>query len=194
MNDQRKGRFMLIFLVLVFALPVVAVVVLHWADWRPSGKSYGDLVQPPHTLNFPLLNTAQHQPFTAQAWQGKWHLVYIASSACDESCLKQLHMMRQLHASLAKEIERLQRVWLIAGKAPAEQVDQLQRTYPDLVILPGAADLVAQFELPNIPAASGGRIYLVDPLGHLIMSYPKDADPSGIRKDLMRVLTYSWAG
>lgn len=194
MNPQRKGRLQLILLVLVFALPVAAVVALHWADWRPVGKSYGELVQPPRTLSFPVLDTAQHQPFAPRAWLGKWHMVYVSRNACTESCLKDLHTMRQLHASLAKEIDRLQRVWLVTGTLSPEAAAMLQHNYPDLIMLPNAATLAAQFELSNISAADSGRIYLVDPLGHLIMSYPPDSNPYGMRKDLLRLLSYSWAG
>lgn len=194
MSERRKGRFMLAMLVLVFALPVLGVVVLHIADWRPSGKSYGELMQPSRALDFPLLNTAENKPFAAPDWHRKWHMVYITASTCDQNCRDELHTMRQLHASLAKEIDRIERVWLIAGAVPAEQVRQVQRDYPDLVVLPDAAALTAQFNLPHSQADSGGRVYLVDPMGHLMMSYPRGADPYGMRKDLLRVLTYSWAG
>ena len=35
--------------------------------------------------------------------------------------------------------------------------------------------------------------YLIDPVGNIIMSYPADSDPTGIRKDLKRILTWSKA-
>jgi len=194
MNPQRKGRLQLILLVLVFALPVAAVVALHWADWRPSGKSYGELVQPPRSLSFPVLNTLQHQSFASQAWLGKWHMVYVTGSACADGCRKDLHTMRQLHASLAKEIDRLQRVWLVTGSLSLEEASMLQHEYPDLIILSDASALAAQFELSNVSAADGGKVYLVDPLGHLIMSYPPNSNPYGMRKDLLRLMNYSWAG
>jgi cytochrome oxidase Cu insertion factor (SCO1/SenC/PrrC family) len=193
MNLQRKGRFQLLLLVLVFVLPVLAVVMLHWADWRPEGKSYGELVRPPRSLAFPVLQTFRHEPFDAVAWQGHWHLVYVTAQECSESCRSDLHMLRQLHASLGKEIDRLQRVWIIAGPPPAE-IATVASQYQDLVILPQSGAFATQFDLPYIQAADSGRIYVVDPLGHLVMSYPPNSNPYGIRKDLMRLLSYSWAG
>jgi hypothetical protein len=190
MSEQRKGRFMLILLVLVFALPVVAVVLLHMLDWRPAGQSYGELVQPPRTLQFAEMRTAANQPFGQQDWLRKWHLVYITKAECDTQCQKDLHTLRQLHASLAKEIDRVQRVWLISNTTSAAQLDALQRQYPDLVVLPQAAGLAAQFETQS----DSRYVYLVDPMGHFMMRYPPDADPYGMRKDLLRLLTYSWAG
>lgn len=192
MNEQRKGRLMLIVLVVLFALPVAAVVLLRAVDWRPSGNSYGELLQPPRPLTFPQLQSAGGQPFGAAEWKRKWHMVYLSGDGCDARCREELHGMRQLHASLAKQIDRIERVWLISGTAPAVELQQIQREYPDLIVLPAAAALSRQFEADDMDQP--GRIYLVDPLGNLMMSYPRGADPYGMRKDLMRVLTYSWTG
>ena len=37
-------------------------------------------------------------------------------------------------------------------------------------------------------------IYLVDPLGNLMMRYPRDPDPAKLVKDLQRLLRYSRIG
>jgi len=37
-------------------------------------------------------------------------------------------------------------------------------------------------------------IYLVDPLGNLMMRYPRDPDPAKLLKDLQRLLRYSRIG
>jgi hypothetical protein len=38
------------------------------------------------------------------------------------------------------------------------------------------------------------RIYLVDSLGYLMMSYPANMALADVRKDITRLLRYSWAG
>ena len=38
------------------------------------------------------------------------------------------------------------------------------------------------------------HIYLVDPLGNLMMAFPKHADPSKIKRDLSRLLKWSGTG
>lgn len=193
MNEQRKGRFTLMMLVLVFALPVAGVALLHMLDWRPGGSSYGELLQPPRALAFPALTTAAGTPFAAPEWQRKWHMVYVSTGPCTSQCRSELHGMRQLHASLAKQIDRIERVWIVAGTPPAQDLNTIRHEYPDLVVLPGADALARQFGLGS-PADNAGYVYLVDPLGNLMMRYPRGADPYGMRKDLMRVLTYSWTG
>lgn len=185
---------MLVFLLAVFALPVVIGLVLYHTEWRPGGESYGELLQPPRRLDIPTLQTLQGQPFDMQDWHAKWHLVYVSAAGCDTGCRNNLYMMRQIHASLAKEIERLERVWIVDGALSSEEGNPLQAQYPDLVILPAAGKMASQFNLPGRPATPDGRIYLVDPLGNLMMSYPSGADPKGMRKDLTRLLKYSWTG
>ena len=42
--------------------------------------------------------------------------------------------------------------------------------------------------------AQRDHIYLVDPLGNVVLRYPKDADPSRMKKDLERLLKVSRIG
>jgi hypothetical protein len=56
-----------------------------------------------------------------------------------------------------------------------------------------AADpaLLARFAEPGAPPE---RIYLVDPLGNLMMRFPRDPDPKLMMKDLSRLLKASQIG
>jgi hypothetical protein len=188
MNEQRKGRIMLLFLLGVFVFPIVVGLVLYLSDWRPGGKSHGELLRPSRPLSIQSIKTFKGQPFDASNWRGKWHLVAVASGSCPAECLKNLAMMRQIHASLGKEIDRLERVWVLDGALPPEVLTAVQAQYQDLAVLPNATVLARQFD------DVGQGLYLVDPLGNLFMRYPPGSNPSGIRKDLMRLLTYSWTG
>jgi ABC-type hemin transport system substrate-binding protein len=102
--------------------------------------------------------------------------------------------MRQLHASLAKDISRVQRVLL----TPSSNLESIQKQYPDLVILnqPSAelASLRQQFDLANAPAGNEDRVYLIDPLGNLMMNFPATISDADVRKDLIQLLAYAWAG
>ena len=44
------------------------------------------------------------------------------------------------------------------------------------------------------PAFTRDHIYLVDPLGNLMLRFPRDPDPSRMIKDLQRLLRYSRIG
>lgn len=194
MIEQRKGRLMLLFLLVVFGLPVAITLTLYLSGWRPGGQSYGELQQPARALSIPSLQTAQGRTFDVASWQGKWHLVMVTPGACEVECRNDLVTMRQIHASLAKEIERLQRVWLIDGEVDAGTIKELQAQYPDLVVLPKAALLGRQFRAPSARMTDKAEFYVVDPLGNFVMRYPPGADPAGIRQDLLKLLKYAWTG
>ena len=49
-------------------------------------------------------------------------------------------------------------------------------------------------DVQDAPAGGDNRIYLVDPLGNLMMSFGDDVPPADIRKDITRLMAYSWAG
>lgn len=46
----------------------------------------------------------------------------------------------------------------------------------------------------NRPVEQAGRIYIVDPLGNLMMSYAADAKPKGLLEDLKKLLKLSHIG
>jgi hypothetical protein len=46
----------------------------------------------------------------------------------------------------------------------------------------------------GFPGNPAGHIYVVDPLGNLMMRYPRDPDPSKMLQDLQRLLKYSSIG
>lgn len=191
---QSRGRLMLISMLIFFITPIVAVIAMYKLDWRPQGTSAGELVSPARLLNIqqPLL-LSDGQLISSNTWKDKWSMVYIADE-CAEKCAAKLHIMRQLHVSLYKEFPRMQRVLITT----TQDVTSLKNLYPELMIVNQPVTEIAgfsdQFKVNEEPAANSDRIYLVDPLGHFMMSFAADTDPALIRKDITRLMKYSWAG
>ena len=191
---QLKGRSKKTFylLALVFVLPFTLAATLHLLNLKPSGKSYGNLVQPPKSLTIPLLHDVQGKQFKPQQWQKIWSVVALDDGLCAEPCQAQVHMLKQVHTSLNKEIKRVQRVLLVPAEMKPEVFNTLQKQYPDLIILAAADEVTAKFAAEF--KVANASVYLVDPLGNLMMSYPNKFDPKGLRSDLSRLLKNSWAG
>ena len=194
LTRQSHGRLMLISMLIFFLTPIVVVIAMYKLDWRPHGSSVGELVTPARLLSMqqPLL-LSDGKLATDDLWKDKWSMVYIAAE-CSEECAAKLYMMRQLHVSLYKEIPRMQRLLVTT----TQDISPFKKSYPELLIVnqPSADinSLSDQFELNGEPAANSDRIYLVDPLGHLMMSFAANTDPALIRKDITRLMKYSWAG
>lgn len=194
LDRQRRGRLMLLCMLIFFVTPIVAVIVMYKLDWRPKGESIGELVTPARLLAInSALITGDGSVAQPDLWKDKWSMVYVAAS-CEATCNDKLHTMRQLHVSLYKEMPRMQRVLITTTREIAE----LKQRYPDMLILnqptPEITALSDQFNINGESAINSDRIYLVDPLGHLMMSYAPATAPALIRKDITRLMKYSWAG
>ncbi len=191
-SNKNSGRKIFLFLAIIFVLPFTVAATLHLLNVHPSGKSYGNLVSPPHVLQFSVLHDAQGKTLMPQQWLKKWSMVTVGSTGCEESCQKQLHLLKQVQTSLDKDAHRLQRVLLVPTELKTETVNHLQKQYPDLIILAGADTETIKFA--GQFNAVAGSVYLIDPLGNLMMSYPESMNPKGLYSDLKRLLKNSWAG
>lgn len=191
---QRKGRRVFVYMLIFFVVPIIVVIMMYQLNWKPNGISLGELVTPPRLLTSSLeVKTSDAVALSPVFWKERWSIVYVAEN-CTQVCVDKLHDMRQLHASLYKDIGRAQRVLITSS----QDVAAIKRDYPGLIIInqPEAevTALALQFQLDGENIKSSNRLYLVDPLGHLMMSYQANVPLSDVRKDVARLLRYSWAG
>lgn len=192
-QKQGSGRKVFLLLALVFVLPFTIAVLLHVLDIRPSGKSFGKLISPPVSLVIPTLENSQGKQVTAADWQKKWNIVLIAVTDCDNSCIDKLDLVSRVHASLNKEIDRVQRILILPTLTTQASIAAIQKKLPDLIILTSADNTANQFATKIKASAPAEGLYLVDPLGNLMMVYPNKIEPKELRGDLVRLLKNSWA-
>lgn len=193
------NRWVFVMLMLLFVLPVVLATLLYLTGWRPSSIGHhGELIQPARQVEGLSLQTLDGQPAHFSELRGKWLMVHFGPSSCPEECLKNIHTMRQIHAAQAKEIGRVQRVFIATDMGAAEKLKAKLADYPEMRVWTGEKQALAQvlqsFGVDAEQAAEQQGVYLVDPLGNLIMRYPPGTDPGGMLKDLTRLLKYSWVG
>ena len=181
-SPQAKGRRPLLLLVVLFVAPLAGAFLLYYgSSWRPaSHTNHGQLIAP-------VVRVA------GAAFTGKWSLVVIGAgdAGCDARCRDALIYARQTWLSLGKLTPRAQRV-LLGGEGCCDD-DYLQREHTGLLTLPaneaGGAALRRLFPPPQEHA-----IYVVDPLGNLMMRYDVRDSPSGLRDDLKKLLELSHIG
>lgn len=191
---QRRGRKIFLLMLIFFVVPIIVVILMYQYNWKPQGASLGQLVQPPRLLSSPVdLKNNLGANLKSEFWKEKWSVVYLAEN-CEKTCLEKLHDMRQLHTSLYKDIERSQRVLITS----TQDVSDIKSKYPDMIVInqpiSKVAMLIEQFQVNNAEAKTSNRLYLIDPLGHLMMTYQPSVPLADVRKDITRLLRYSWAG
>jgi hypothetical protein len=194
MNDaaeaqQRHARRQLWILLGLFFAPLALAFVLYYSGgWRPPGTTnHGELVQPPRPLPAVELSTPAGEKLASDIWRGYWSLVYIGDGQCDARCREALTLMRQTRLALGDDMTRVQRVFLARGSCCDR--DYLSTEHPGLVTATVDDTLTAAF-----PDADSGRIYIVDPLGNLMMRYASGAEPDGPLEDLEKLLKLSRIG
>lgn len=198
---QWRGRLMLLLLASLFFGPLLLASVWYGhADRWPLPEqraNHGQLISPPQPLAGLQLHDLQGHALAEDAWQGRWLLVYPGLPTCDAECENLLYQIRQVRTALGKDTERVQRIYLLAEvpRDPA-RLEALHGLHPDLLLAVLASpETVAQF--PDADAAtlwSGQQLYVVDPLGNLMMRYGATQEPKDILADLKRLLRLSHIG
>lgn len=184
MNPQaRHNRRFLYLLIALFFLPVAAAFVMYYGTgWRPAKQTnHGELYQPPRPL-----------PAAAAALRDKWTLVYVGDGACDADCRTALVFARQTRLSLNQEMTRVNRVLLATANCCDH--DYLAGEHAGLEII-DAGDPAWKALLAVFPAADRAQsLFIVDPLGNLVMRYDVHASPQGLLTDLKKLLKLSHIG
>lgn len=191
-------------MVLVFLCslaPIVAAFVVYMnPQWWPSDSSnYGTLLTPQRPMPAASelrLTTLDGKPFDLQSLKGKWLLVAADGAACPESCARKLFITRNSHASQGKNVDRLARVWFITDDAVVP--DKVLEAYKGTVMVRVDPDQLARFLLARDTAAGQpglqDPIWVIDPLGNLMMQYPAEADGVRVRKDISKLVYNSRIG
>ena len=185
---QRNARFTLAALVLVCTLPVAASYFAYYV-WQPQGRvNYGELISPTAMPDAALAGVAGRPPLARKTLNGRWTLVYAGPGACDAQCERALYALRQSRLAQGEEMERVERLWLVTDDA--EPPAALLGPHDGLRLARADASWLAR--LPD--ATRGVHVFLIDPLGNVMMRFPEQTDIKRIIKDLARLLKYSALG
>ena len=197
-DHDRRQRRVLIGLALMFFAPLALAFYLYYGPgtWRPGGRvNAGALIEPARplpALRLPLADGGSTDP---RFLKGKWTLLSVASGPCAEACRARLYDTRQVRLALDRDMGRVQRVF-IAGAGCCDAVF-LRENHPDLITVRAQPDALPLIKL--LPGAEAGQsgvqpVYLIDPLGNLMMIYTGDVKPKGMLEDMKRLLRLSSIG
>jgi cytochrome oxidase Cu insertion factor (SCO1/SenC/PrrC family) len=195
-SSASKNRLYLLILISLFIAPMLLAWILI-GRWQPSASvQHGE-----------LLNPVQPVPhFQAKLFSGKeldinflkkhWTLAYInVATLCSDICRIRLYDMRQIRLALGKDMGRVQNI-LLQTKTPDEElVTWLLEQHPAMVKAVSDATTLNFFQkVFKTTDTHEPWIYLIDPLGNLVMRYDAGMNSKGILEDLKRLLKYSKIG
>jgi hypothetical protein len=188
----RRARLKMLAILAVCAAPVIASYLTYYVI-KPEGRTnYGSLIEPQRDIGALPLMSPDGKLTSIGDLRGKWLLLAIEPGVCAKACTDHLYALRQIRLTTGKDRDRVERVLLVTGDAlPSAQV---LAEYEGTVVGRLRADLVER----TFPAEAGARadehLYVIDPLGNLMMRFPRDVDLTRMKKDVAKLLRASRIG
>ncbi len=180
---MRASRFKLLMIMLVFAAPIVVAGVLTVVGWQPGGKANGLPIEPQRNFVTEQLQVTlpDGKTWAWRATEPQLTLVALAGPDCAARCLDTLTKMAAARITLNRNAPRLRLLYV--GTPPADAAANGMTSYWQL----GKDDKqqLAAFT-PTMPDSVAAL--LVESDGTALSLYPAGFDPSGLRKDLQKVI------
>ena len=176
---------------LIFAVCVVPLVAAYlvYSLWPPHSRmNYGTLLDP-QPISSESFKHIDGSRFSMTELRGRWVMLQVDGSACSSQCRRKLYKMRQVRLTQGRKMGYVERVWIVLDRGSIDA--QLLRDYAGTHV--ARAESAASLKLPAERNISD-HIYLIDPRGNVMLRFPKDADPSLMKKDLERLLKVSNMG
>lgn len=182
-SAQRAGRLKLLLIMAVFAAPILAAGLLTLSDWQPSGKAYGQPVTPQRNFAQENLRVtlADGTAWTWRADEPQLTLVALPGPGCAAQCLDTLTKMAAARITLNRNAPRLRLLYV--GEAPAEAERDGIKNYWKL-----GKDADGKLAAWRPAAPDSVAALLVESNGTALAFYPAGFDPTGLRKDLQKVI------
>lgn len=183
-ESPRPQRRTLLALLALFFLPLAAAFILYYGvGWRPAaGSNHGELLDPIRQL-----------PAGFEALQGKWALVYVGSGSCDADCRATLVTGRQTRLVLNQEMTRVNRA-LFATDSCCDRA-YLDQEHEGLQVFDLEALQLRDAVLAALPPGEHNHhLFIVDPLGNVVLRFDARENPRGLLSDLKKLLKLSHIG
>jgi hypothetical protein len=182
----------------IFGLSIVPFAIAWLLAQNPEnvklGTNHGELISPP--LPTKADDFTGYDAFSSQNLQelrGHWLMINIvAESQCSEPCEEGLYKTQQISLMMGKDIARIRRVAMVyqAGQQPFSKQWQDDARLLKVVPATRLADAI-RMQAGDTPP---GGLWIMDPLGNLMMRYPPGYDPYKVRDDLSKLLRISQIG
>ena len=183
-SQRNKSRKSFILVIVAFVLPIIVAklaLTFQWLDYGVTNK--GQLLAEPQPIeNFGLaVNTQEKQ----------WRLVYLLPKKCDELCQQVLVGVNNTYIALGKEMPRVTPVALYQSTPTQNQLDAVRIHEWQF----------SQASMQALTNADKTKLYVVDPLGNILMSHPLPTSHESIPNfgkavlaDMKKLLKYSKVG
>ena len=131
-----------------------------------------------------------------------WMLVYLGSESCDEVCIERLYFLRQLHRRLGSDERRVERWYAVVGdsglRIDQASVEHFETVLPRMKLAASEEgrlrETLSATHAGDADPIAEHYIYLVDPVGNVMLYFTPEQGPEDILTDLNKLLDQSSLG
>jgi cytochrome oxidase Cu insertion factor (SCO1/SenC/PrrC family) len=190
-SRPRFSRLKLLGILAVCAAPVIASYFTYYVI-RPEGRTnYGELIVPQRAVTDLPFQSDAASPVSLERFRGKWVLLVVGQSGCEAACANRLYLIRQLRLTTGRDRDRIERALVLTDDSRLSA--ELSASHDGLVVGRAPRSALGALETPAGGAIDAG-IYVIDPLGNLMMRFPADGDANKMKRDIGRLLKASRIG
>ncbi|MAJ84210.1 MAG: hypothetical protein CMD94_03175 [Gammaproteobacteria bacterium] len=183
---------------LIFLTPIIVITVStvwYYSGYGPEEKvNYGRLLSDPidvGTLDLEL----DYQNLNVDSMERKWMLVHFINDACLESCADLIYVARQVNVLLARQQTRVKR-YIAAPIEIKPKLENFFTTYQDLnfIEVKDQSTTIQEFKKNGIDPFAQPNMFVIDPIGNIILHYSGEVDGKKLLADLKKLLGASKIG
>ena len=183
---------------LIFLTPIIVITVStvwYYSGYGPEEKvNYGRLLSNPidvGTLDLEL----DYQNLNVDSMERKWMLVHFINDACLESCADLIYVARQVNVLLARQQTRVKR-YIAAPIEVKPKLENFFTTYQDLnfIEVKDQSTIIQEFKKNGIDPFAQPNMFVIDPIGNIILHYSGEVDGKKLLADLKKLLGASKIG
>lgn len=190
MSLKHRNSLVISSFLATFIVPILlAGWYYYYGPTQSKTNNYGNLITPPWQVTHLALTDTLGKPLDKKSVFYKWTLVYVSPNVCDKVCQNTIFYLRQIRTATGKEQLRVRPAVLTFSdeKPDPALISLLHNRYPQTAHWVSTTSNSKQ-------AFIKGSVYFIDPHGNILMQYPPGANPSGILKDLNKLLKVSQIG
>ncbi len=183
-----------------FFIPLA--IAFTWYKLLPEGyqpasmTNSGQLLDPVFSLTEFSYQTIDGDSFSSKEVEKVWTLLHFIEGECNAACSESLYNTRQMRISFGKDIERIDRVAVVSGAVKGESNLKMWASHPDLRILLATDKGMGEQIERQVEgfSRSSNAVYLLDPLGNVVMRFSASLEVKLMKKDIKKLLKLSNIG
>ncbi len=196
--STRRTRWQGLLVLLAIGLPMILAYTIFKTGWAmPEGTvNKGELLSPATSILDLGITDTNGKEVDVLAGKKHWRMLIIADNSCDDTCMQQLYLSRQVHIRLSEKAARVERLFLNTDQNYSSDLnDHMDKEHPRLkrYHLPASAWSEA-FADTNVAGnlLNGHNVYYVDQEGFAMMAYEPSHEGADLLGDIKKLLKYSY--